>query len=64
VGGAQFSDSSAASFASLEICFAEKIGMNFFLNGFKSIAEAFAKDLGIWWFLAPILILWIASQFY
>jgi len=38
--------------------------MNFFLDGFEFIGETITRDLGVWWFLAPILILWIASQVY
>lgn len=38
--------------------------MSYIFGGFKIIGEVFAGDPGIWWFLAPILILWFASQVY
>lgn len=38
--------------------------MNYILGGFKNLSEAIIEDPGIWWFLAPILILWLASQIY
>ncbi|PIQ92032.1 MAG: hypothetical protein COV69_03945 [Parcubacteria group bacterium CG11_big_fil_rev_8_21_14_0_20_39_14] len=38
--------------------------MNYFLNGFELIFDSFTKDPGVWWFLAPILILWLATQIY
>jgi len=34
------------------------------LGGFQEIGSAFIQDLGVWWFLAPIVILWIAMEVY
>lgn len=34
------------------------------LEAFYQIGDVFTKDLGVWWFLAPIFILWIAMEVY
>jgi len=38
--------------------------MNQILFGFQSIGQAFMQDVNIWWFLAPIFILWIGMEIY
>lgn len=38
--------------------------MNYLVEGFNNLDEALTEDPGIWWFLAPLLILWFASQIY
>lgn len=38
--------------------------MNFFFKGFEIIVNIFSKDLGVLWFLAPLLILWFGTQIY
>ena len=35
-----------------------------FIDAFYDIGNAFTTDLGVWWFLAPIFILWIATEVY
>ena len=35
-----------------------------FIDGFSQIGNAFVADLGVWWFLAPILVLWVATEVY
>ena len=35
-----------------------------FVDGFSQIGNAFVVDLGVWWFLAPIFILWVATEVY
>jgi len=34
------------------------------INGFHSILVALTKQPGIWWFLAPVFILWIVMEIY
>ncbi len=38
--------------------------MDYFLNGFKILGSTFSRDPGAWWFLAPLLILWLGTQIY
>ena len=35
-----------------------------FVDGFSQIGDAFVADLGVWWFLAPILVLWATTEIY
>ena len=35
-----------------------------FVDGFSQIGNAFVADLGVWWFLAPLFILWVATEVY
>ena len=37
---------------------------NEFISALQLIGDAFTMDLGVWWFLAPIFILWIATEVY
>lgn len=34
------------------------------ITGFQQIGQAFIADLGVWWFLAPIFVLWIVMEIY
>jgi hypothetical protein len=34
------------------------------LESFKDISVAFTSDLGVWWFLAPIFVLWFSIEIY
>jgi hypothetical protein len=34
------------------------------LEGFNLIGKSFIKDPSIWWFLAPVFLLWIGMEFY
>jgi len=34
------------------------------LQGFKLIGGAFVKDPSIWWFLAPVFLLWVGMEIY
>lgn len=38
--------------------------VNEFTNALVQIGNAFIQDLGVWWFLAPIIILWFAMEVY
>jgi len=35
-----------------------------FIDAFRDIGNALTTDLGVWWFLAPIFVLWIATEVY
>ena len=35
-----------------------------FIDAFYDIGNAFTADIGVWWFLAPVFILWIATEVY
>jgi hypothetical protein len=34
------------------------------LEGFRLIGQAFVKEPGVWWFLAPVFLLWIGMEIY
>ena len=38
--------------------------MNPLVEGFKLIGQSLVKDINIWWFLAPVFILWIVMEVY
>ena len=38
--------------------------MNEVLEGFKLIGLAFVKEPSVWWFLAPVFLLWIGMEIY
>jgi len=38
--------------------------MNQIINGFQLIARSLVKEPSIWWFLAPVFILWIVMEIY
>ncbi len=34
------------------------------IHGFQLIGQSLVKDLSIWWFLAPVFILWVVMEIY
>ena len=38
--------------------------MNPLIEGFKLIGDSLVKESSIWWFLAPVFILWIVTEIY